>query len=83
MFAGGKSINDGIKCAMYLSTSPEVAGVSGVYYHDNMQVGSVERNEVTNIAMDEGAADAMWSASLAFLGLSDGDFGKPGAAKYK
>ena len=75
LFNSGKSIDDGIKCSMYLATSLDVAGVSGVYFHEDTQVGTVERGEVSRIALDEHAADATWVASLAFVGLRDGEFG--------
>ncbi len=67
---------DGIRCTMYLAVYPEAAGVTGEYFHDNCRVGRVSEGEVSQIELDEQAAEEYWSASLALLALTEDTYGK-------
>lgn len=70
-----KSVDEGIKPVLHCALSPATSEVSGEYFHDNCEVGSGP-SEVSAIALDEEAADALWENSLRQIGISEAEFGR-------
>jgi len=66
------SVEDGIKCILYLATSEEVEGVSGVYFADCKQVRG---SDISTWAQSKAEADKLWEASMRFCHISEGSFG--------
>lgn len=56
---------DGAKTLVYLAASPQVAGVSGKYFHDEQEV------QPSKAAQDDGAAAALWQQSLELASLGN------------
>lgn len=67
-------ISEGIKGAMYLSTSPEVAETSDDYYHD-MQVAR-DPSVISGPAQSMEDAERLWQESLKMVGLNDAEYGR-------
>jgi len=74
MSAQAKTIDDGIMCCMHLSTSQEVEGISGEYYHENSAIAQIP-SEVSEIALSEEAQDDCFANTLALLSISEEQFG--------
>ena len=70
----GMPVSKGIKCTLHLCTSPEVAGQSGEYYHnEELQFFLVTSEKavsiMSDIAQSEGEADACFDMSMGLLRL--------------
>lgn len=67
-------IEEGIKTCMLAATSPDVANISGEYFHD-CAVTHDPRN-ISSYAQSDEEAMKLWIGSLKLVGLSDLDYGK-------
>ena len=71
------SVEEGVVCAMYLSTSPEVANISGKYFHSDCTI-PMSSNLVSSQALSDTDAEKMWNASLILCGLTNESYGSGG-----
>jgi NAD(P)-dependent dehydrogenase (short-subunit alcohol dehydrogenase family) len=67
------SVEDGAATAVFLASAPEVRGVSGAYFADS---AVVRPPEVSAWALSDAEADALWAASLEFVGMPAAEFGQ-------
>jgi NAD(P)-dependent dehydrogenase (short-subunit alcohol dehydrogenase family) len=67
------TVTEGIQCCLHLSTSLEVEGVTGEYFHDS-QI-AMDGSVVSDVAKSDVEADRLWTASLEFVGLTDAEYG--------
>jgi NAD(P)-dependent dehydrogenase (short-subunit alcohol dehydrogenase family) len=72
-------VENGIKCTMYLATSPDAAGQTGEYYHNDVSEftrGTVDTPDiVSSVALDQAEADSCFEHSMRMLGLTGATFG--------
>ena len=62
--AGATSTEEGAKTSIYLATSEEVEGVTGVYYH------KMKLREPNKLALDQKAQKELWEISMKLTELS-------------
>jgi len=60
---GATSTEEGAKTSIYLATSEEVEGVTGVYYH------RMKLREPNKLALDQKAQQELWDLSMKLTGL--------------
>jgi NAD(P)-dependent dehydrogenase (short-subunit alcohol dehydrogenase family) len=72
-------VESGVACTIYVSTSPEVNGQSGEYYHNEVTEffrGTAETpDRITQVALNEQEADTCFDRSMEMLGLNGVTFG--------
>ncbi|MBY9001185.1 MAG: SDR family oxidoreductase [Candidatus Heimdallarchaeota archaeon] len=61
---GAISTEEGAKTSLYLATSEEIEGVTGVYYH------RMKLREPNSLALDQKAQQKLWDVSLELTGLA-------------
>lgn len=63
--SGRISVEDGAKCSIYLSSSPEVQGMSGKYFNFDMK-----EQHSSDESYDEGVARRLWGVSEQLVAIS-------------
>lgn len=67
-------VEDGVKTTLFLCTSPEVEGISGLYFQDCAH--TTDPNLLSSYATSDVEAHKLWEASLQMTGLTDADYGQ-------
>jgi len=64
--SGRISVEDGAKCSIYLSSSPEVQGMSGKYFNYNLK-----ETRSSNESYDEGITKRLWDVSEKLVAIGE------------
>eukprot|EP01038_Epipyxis_sp_PR26KG_P013774 gene13774-18473_t len=67
------SVDDGIKCSMYVATSTDIEGVSGKHFSESSIVDTP--NNISSWAQSDEEAIKVWVKSLELTGLKDEEYG--------
>jgi retinol dehydrogenase 12 len=72
--SGALPVEEGVRTAVFLATSPEVRGTSGLYFFDCKPVPG-DSGELSSWAQSAAEEEALWNASLDLCGLRADEYG--------